>query len=159
MHITKERKRVKYQRYKVDRDYLKWYRVVRRYTEIKYGLSQADLELLMYLYSEDFFNYYKFVEYCNMLGWDKTRFSRLVEGGYIHLWRDKKGSQHRLYELTRQGRHIITRMYKMLNMEEPIPETPQKNPVFKKSASFSEKTLAFGIKSFNEEVMKKKRGY
>lgn len=159
MKISKERNKKRYIRYKVDRDYLKWYRVVRRYTEIRYGLSPSDLELLMYLYSEDFFNFYKFTDYCNMLGWDKGRFSRFVNQGYIHMWRDKVGSEHRLYELTRQGRHIVTRMYKMLNMEEEIPETPQKNPVFKKSAKFSEKTLAIGIQTFNEEVRKKKRGY
>lgn len=146
-----------YRRYEVDRDYLKWYRIVRRYTEVKYGLSPADLELMLYLYSEDFFNFYKFMEYCNTMGWDRGRFKRLTDDGFIHMWRDKTGSEHRLYELTRKGRHMVTNMYKHLNMEEEIPENATNNPLFKKSARFSEKTLARGIKAFNEDVRKKKK--
>jgi transcriptional regulator of NAD metabolism len=44
-------------------------------------------------------------------------------------------------------------MYKMLNGEVPIPETPQNNPVMKKKV-YSEKVLAIGIKKFNEEIRK-----
>lgn len=141
---------------KKNRDYLKWYRIVRRYTEVKYGLSPSDLELMLYLYSEGFFNFYKFMEYCKTMGWDRGRFKRFTDNGLIHMFRDKTKNEHRLYELTHKAKIMILNMYKHLNMEEEIPENHVNNPLFKKSALFSEKTLAIGIKAFNEEVRKKK---
>jgi predicted transcriptional regulator len=146
----------KYTRPEPRYDYMKYWRVVRKYTMIKYELSEPDLEMIMFLYSEKLFNYYKFVEYANLYGWDRHRFKRLVDGGFIHLWREKRGGEHRLYELTTKGRRMITQMYKHLNYEEEISEIPGNNPVFKKTM-YSHKVLAMGIQQFNEEVRKYKK--
>lgn len=134
-------------------DFLKYWRIVRRYTCIRYDLSTADLELLLYLYSQGLFNYSEFEEYSNFFGWDRRRFKRMKNNGWIHCWREKTETEYRLYEITSHGRHVCTNMYKMLNGEVPIPETPQNNPVMKKKV-YSEKVLAIGIKKFNEEIRK-----
>ena len=36
-------------------DYLKYWRVIRYFVKAKYGLSTADLEVLLFLYSEKYF--------------------------------------------------------------------------------------------------------
>lgn len=145
----------KYVRPQPKYDYMKYYRVIRKYIMIQYDITEPDLEMLMYLYSEKLFNYYKFVEYSNIYGWDRKRFKRLVECGFIHMWRDKTRTEHRLYELTQKARYMITKMYKHLNYEEEISETPNKNLVFK-GTRYSHKVLAMGIEKFNEEVRRSK---
>ena len=47
-------------RTKPDKDYLKYWRVVRYFIKAKYGLSQADLDILLFLYSEKYFSKDKF---------------------------------------------------------------------------------------------------
>lgn len=135
-------------------DYLKWWRVIRRYTCIKHDISSPDLDIILYLYSEGLFNYWKYKEYSNSFGWDKGRFKRLKEKGWIHCWIKRGDDGYRLYEVTRQGRTMCTYMYKMLNYEMEIPESERRNPIMKKR-TFSEKVLAISIKKFNEEVRKK----
>lgn len=132
-------------------DYMKFYRVIRRYTMLKYELSNADLEMLLYLYTAGLFTYYEYLTYANNFSWDKLRFKRLKEGGWIHMFRDKKGSEYRLYELTRHGRHVMTNFYKMLNAEMEISTILKNNPAVARR-NFSEKTLMLGIEEFNKYV-------
>lgn len=151
MHKTKKEK-FRYQRRTPKTDCLKYWRVIRKYIVIQYDISEPDLDMLLYLYSEGYFNYYKFIEYMNAFSWDKQRFARLKEKGYIHLFREKQGSQHRLYEVTRKTRSMITSMYSYMYMEKEIPENANRSEIFRKNTRYSNKTLALGIKKFNEEV-------
>jgi hypothetical protein len=109
--------------------------------------------MLLYLYSEGLFTYWDFQEYANAFGWDRHRFTRLKEDGWVHCWKEKHRGDHRLYEITRHGRHVCTNMYKMLNYEMQIPESTSKNPIMKKR-TYSDKVLVLSIKKFNEEVRK-----
>jgi len=135
-------------------DYLKFYRVVRRFTLLKYDLSTSDLEMLMYLYTAGLFTYQEFIVYSSNFSWDKKRFKRMKDSGWIHMFRDKVGAEYRLYELTRHGRHIIGNMYKMLNCEMEIPMAQKNNPAVARR-NFSEKTLMLGIEQFNKYVRSK----
>ncbi len=152
MKVVKQIQR-NYTRREPKSDYLKWWRIIRRYTMIRYDLSTADLEMLLYLYSEGLFTYWDFQEYANAFGWDRHRFKRLKEDGWVHCWKEKHRGDHRLYEITRHGRHVCTNMYKMLNYEMQIPESTSKNPIMKKR-TYSDKVLVLSIKKFNEEVRK-----
>jgi hypothetical protein len=152
MKVVKQIQR-NYTRREPKSDYLKWWRIIRRYTMIRYNLSTADLEMLLYLYSEGLFTYWDFQEYANAFGWDRHRFTRLKEDGWLHCWKEKHRGDHRLYEITRHGRHVCTNMYKMLNYEMEIPESTSKNPIMKKR-TYSDKVLVLSIKKFNEEVRK-----
>jgi hypothetical protein len=58
-------------------DYLKYWRVIRQYIKIKYELNQADLDMILFLYSEVYFNKDKFMEFTRLVGWDSKRFKRL----------------------------------------------------------------------------------
>ena len=48
-------------------DYLKYWRVVRQFVKVKYGLSQADLDILLFLKSEQYFSKDKFKEFDQLL--------------------------------------------------------------------------------------------
>ena len=47
----------------MENDYLKYWRVVKYYVKAKYGLTQAELEMLLFLKSEGYFDKDKFKEF------------------------------------------------------------------------------------------------
>ena len=60
-------------------DCLKYWRVIRYFIKQKYGLTTADLDMLLFLYSEDIFSKEKFEEFDNLLSWDEDRFDKLFK--------------------------------------------------------------------------------
>ena len=44
-------------------DYLKYWRVIRQYIKVKHGLCQADLDMILFLYSEKYFDRDKFEDF------------------------------------------------------------------------------------------------
>ena len=81
-------------------DYLKYWRVVRYWVKAKYNIGTPDLDMLLFLYSEQIFNKDKFVEYNKIMFWDIERFKKLKKDGWIHVWRKRQGFETTLYELT-----------------------------------------------------------
>lgn len=152
MEIIQKRQRT-YLRKNPKSDFLKWWRVIRRYTCVRYNLTGPDLDMLLYLYSEGLFDYWTFQEYANCFGWDRGRFARLKENGWVHVWSKKNETEYKMYEVTRHGRHVIGNMYKMLCYDMEIPEHPTNNPLIG-SKKYSDKVLAISVKKFNEEVRK-----
>lgn len=68
-------------------DYLKYWKVIRQYVKIKYGLNQADLDMLLFLHSEAYFNKDKFDEFTRVVGWDSKRFKRMLKDGWLESFR------------------------------------------------------------------------
>ena len=72
---------------KPNNDYLKYWRVIRYFVKAKYGLTQSDLDVLLFLYSEKYFNKDKFEEFDELLSWDEDRFDRLLRDEWISCFR------------------------------------------------------------------------
>tara|TARA_R110000803_G_scaffold121309_6_gene189405 strand:- start:252 stop:722 length:471 start_codon:yes stop_codon:yes gene_type:complete len=134
-----------------DHDFLKYWRVVRYWAKSRYGLTTPDLEMLLFLYSEQIFNKGKFQEYEKLMTWDKVRFSKLLKNEWIHVWRKRKGKETTLYELTYKGKKAINTIYKKLNGE-ALSEIPMRSPVFRSDASFMDKRHRLMIIQMNEEI-------
>ena len=71
-------------------DCLKYWRVIRYFIKQKYGLTTGDLDMLLFLYSEDIFSKEKFEEFDNLLSWDEDRFDRLLRDGWIEVFRRRR---------------------------------------------------------------------
>jgi hypothetical protein len=119
-------------------DYLKYWRVIRYFVKAKYSLSQADLDVILFLYSEQYFGKDKFEEFDALLSWDVKRFDRLLRDGWISIFRKRKGNKKTLYELSYKGIRLVDSIYKKLNGEE-IPSTGPNNPLFHKNVSYLDK--------------------
>jgi hypothetical protein len=134
-------------------DYLKYWRVIRYYMKSKYSLTQADLDMLLFLYSEKYFNKDKFEEFDRLLSWDEDRFNRLRKEGWIEVFRkySKSTKQKALYQISRKGRMAITHMYKKLNGEE-IPTSQSNNSMFAKKVSYSDKRYKEFIIKMNSDL-------
>jgi hypothetical protein len=53
-------------------NYLKYWRVIRYWAKAKYGLTTPDLDMMFFLYSEDYFNKTKFKDFEQIMSWDVT---------------------------------------------------------------------------------------
>tara|TARA_R100000231_G_scaffold25902_1_gene23500 strand:- start:3163 stop:3645 length:483 start_codon:yes stop_codon:yes gene_type:complete len=132
-------------------DYLKYWRTIRYWIKAKYGLTTPDIEMMLFLYSENMFTKTKFKRFEQIMSWDVNRFDRLLKDGWIHVWRKRKGKEATLYELTYKSKRIITLIYKKLNGEE-VAETAHANPLFKDSASYMDKVYRQSIVEMNKFI-------
>ena len=132
-------------------DYLKYWRVIRQFIKSKYGLTQADLDMLLFLYTEDYFSKDKFQEFNELLSWDVTRFDRLRRDKWIEVFRKHMGKRKALYTLSYKTKRMIDSLYKKLNGEE-IPTSPSKNPMFKRNVKYSDKVYRDFIKEMNASI-------
>lgn len=136
-------------------DYLKYWRVIRQFIKSKYGLTQADLDMLLFLYTEDYFSKDKFQEFNELLSWDVTRFDRLRRDKWIEVFRKNMGKRKALYTLSYKTKRMIDSLYKKLNGEE-IPTSPSKNPMFKRNVKYSDKVYRNFIKEMNASIRKQR---
>lgn len=150
----KEKIEIKIRRY--DRktpkhNYLKHWRVVRYWVKRKYDLSDADLDMILFLYDENLFTYEDFEHFKSITSWDRHRFFRLKKNGWIHVWKDKNWREGNaaMYELTFKSRQLCARVYKLLNGEIDFPESPRRNPVFKRK-KYTDKVYSIHMAEINK---------
>jgi hypothetical protein len=141
-------------------DYLKYWRVVKYYIKAKYGLTQSDLEMLLFLKSESYFSKDRFAEFNQVFSWNKNRFENLRQQGWIEVFRKGGGPHKNIYQLSYKAKKMMEVVYKKLNGEE-IATHENFNPMFKRNVSYSDKVYRNMIMSMNKETKEinlKKRG-
>jgi hypothetical protein len=149
----KDKKLNEYYNRRMPKDnWLKYFRVVRYYISKKYDLSLPNLEMLLFLYSEGLFSRSDFSEFEQIMSWDKKRFEKLRQDGWIIMWRKAKGSEPALYEISRKAKQIVSHMYKKLSGEESISENKYLNPIFSSDADYMDKVYRRAIKRLNQEL-------
>lgn len=119
-------------------DYLKFWRIIRYYIKAKHGLSQADLDIILFLYSEDYFGESKFKEYAQLVAWQVNRFHQLHADGWIETFRRKGPDKKSLYQLSFKATRVVLDIYRKLNGEE-IPTSLSNNPMFRKNVCYNDK--------------------
>jgi len=129
-------------------DYLKYWRVIRQFIKVKHGLTQSDLDMLLFLKSEEYFSKDKFKEFASLIGWDKNRFEKLRQLGWIEVFRKRMGKRKALYQLSQKGKRVTTSIYKYLNGKE-IPTSNDGNPMFVRNVSYTDKVYRNFIKEMN----------
>ena len=132
-------------------DYLKYWRVVRQFIKAKHKLSQSDLDILLFLKSEEYFSKDKFKEFDNLISWEKNRFERLRQEGWIEVFRKRMGKRKALYQLSQRGKRVTTSIYKYLNGKE-IPTSNDGNPMFLRNVSYTDKVYRNFIIEMNQTI-------
>jgi hypothetical protein len=132
-------------------DYLKYWRIIRQYIKVKYGLTQSELDVLLFLNSEGYFNKDKFAEFDKVLSWDESRFNKLLRDGWIEVFRKRHGKTKGLYTLSYKAKRVVTSVYKKLNGEE-LPTSPSQNPMFLKNVSYTDRRYREAIIEMNEFI-------
>ncbi|MFN5250213.1 MAG: hypothetical protein ACK5DE_04145 [Bacteroidota bacterium] len=129
-------------------DYLKFWRVIRYYVKAKHKLSQADLDIILFLYSEGYFGQDSFEKFVELVSWDINRFKRLKREGWIELFRKRSGKKRALYQLSYKATRLVLDIYRKLNGEE-IPVSKSANPMFLKNVSYNDKVYRNMILEMN----------
>lgn len=132
-------------------NYLKYWRVIRQFAKVQYKLTQSDLDMLLFLYSEKYFGRDKFDEFDTLLGWDVMRFQRLVKEEWIVKFRNQVGKRKALYKLTHKAESMIQSLYRKLSGEE-IPTSPDGNKMFRKNVSYTDKVYRDMIIEMNKII-------
>ena len=132
-------------------DYLKYWRVIRYFIKAQYGITTADLDMILFLNSEIYFGKDKFQEFNNLLSWDEGRFKRLLRDGWIEVFRKREGVHKTLYSLSYKTKRVVDSIYKKLNGEE-IPTSQTSNPMFAKNVSYSDKIYRNMIIEMNKFI-------
>ena len=130
-------------------NYLKYWRVVRYFIQSKYGITQPDLEMMLFLYDEPYFTKAKFKEFDKVFSWDKDRFERLRRNGWVEKVSVESKSRLGVYNLTYKAKRVVGYAYALLHGKE-FPTDDQNNPVFKRNVSFTDKMYRNVMMQINE---------
>ena len=125
--------------------------MVRYFIKAKYNLSQADLDIILFLYSEKYFSKDKFAEFDKLISWNVNRFDNLLRDGWIEVFRKYDGKKKGVYQLSYKAKRVVSSIYKKLSGEE-IPTSLSSNPLFAKNVSYSDKVYRSMIKEMNEFI-------
>lgn len=119
----------------------RYYRLVRKWACKTYGLTDADLELLISLDCIDRFTRKEFQDGEYIMSWDKARWDRLRQKGWIEVWRHRNRTtiKYTVYKTSFKCSQLISRMYRILLGEEDIP-TGERN-VFYKNKTYTDKVF------------------
>mgnify|MGYP006105067417 FL=1 len=131
---------------------LKHYRIIRRWACRNNGLSDADLELLIYLDCIGLFNRLDFIDGAYSYSWDNRRWARLKADDWINVFakRNRTTTKSNVYKVSFKGKQLINRMYRIMLGEEDIPTSTKRN-VIMKGKRYSDKVLIKSIKNVNND--------
>ena len=120
---------------------LKYYRLVRKWACKTYSLSDADLELLIYLDCKTRFTRNDFINGVYTISWDKDRWERLRRDGWIDVWRHRNRTtiKYSIFQTSFKCKRMITRIYNILLGYEDIPTSEQN--VFYKNKTYTDKVF------------------
>ena len=131
--------------------YLVW-----KWAVANHGLTNREINILLYLSPLITFEYLDFRKALKELGSNNnTTFGKMKKEGWIKLW-SKDGSKN-FYCLTPKANTLVSRMHRMHMMEEQIPTSPRRN-VIAKEETRQDKDLMSLFKKFNNKVKDKKNG-
>ena len=118
---------------------LKYYRLVRKWACKTYDLTDADLELLIYLDCKNRFTRDDFINGTYTYSWDKDRWERLRREGWIEVWRHRNRTtiKYSVYKVSYKAKRLITRLYNIMLGEEDMPIGPSSK--FYKNESYTDK--------------------
>ena len=124
-----------------DINLFKYYRLVRRWACKTYDLKDADLELLVYLDCKELFTRNDFINGVYTYTWDKNRWERLRRDGWIDVFkeRNRTSSKYAVYKVSTKGKHLISRMYRILLAEEDLPTSARS--VFYNNKTYTDKVF------------------
>tara|TARA_Y100000114_G_scaffold55402_1_gene50641 strand:+ start:689 stop:1159 length:471 start_codon:yes stop_codon:yes gene_type:complete len=128
---------------------LKYYRLTRKWVCKTYGLTDADLELLIYLDCKGRFTRNEFIEGVYTYSWDKHRWERLKREGWIEVWRHRNRTtiKYSIFKTSFKCSQVISRIYRILLGEEDPPFTERN--IFNKNKSYTDKVM---IKALDDMI-------
>ena len=131
---------------------LKHYRIIRKWASKNNDLREADLELLIYLDCIDLFTKKDFELGVYSYSWDNRRWSRLIKGDWIKVWRTRNRTtqKYNIYTVSFKGKQLINRIYRIMLGDEDLPTSTRRNKLIN-GKSYTDKVLTKAIYNVNKD--------
>ncbi len=131
---------------------LKHYRIIRKWASKTNGLTDAELELLIYLDCVNLFTIKDFKLGTYSYSWDNRRWSKLLQNKWIQVWRHRNRTtqKYNIYKVSFKTKILIQRIYRIMLGEEDIPISIRRNKIMK-GETYMDKVLKTSIKNVNND--------
>jgi len=131
---------------------LKHYRIIRKWASKNNDLTDADLELLIYLDCINLFTRKDFEDGSYSYSWDNRRWSKLLQNEWIQVWRHRNRTtqKYNIYKVSFKGKQLIKRIYRIMLGEDDIPASERRNKLIK-GDSYTDKVLTQAIYKVNKD--------
>ncbi len=135
-----------------DLNLLKHYRIIRKWASKNNDLTDADLELLIYLDCKNLFTRKDFEEGTYSYSWDNRRWNKLLQREWIQVWRHRNRTtqKYNIYKVSFKGKQLIQRIYRIMLGEDDIPTSERRNKLIK-GDSYTDKVLTQAIYTVNKD--------
>jgi hypothetical protein len=131
---------------------LKHYRIIRKWACKNNDLTDAELELLIYLDSIDYFTKKDFIKGTYSYSWNNRRWNKLKNKDWIVVWRNRNRTtqKYNIYKVSFKFKQLINKIYKIMLGEEDIPTSIRRNNIIK-CKSYTDKVLTKAIYNVNKD--------
>jgi len=135
-----------------DLNLLKHYRIIRKWASKNNGLTDAELELLIYLDCIDLFTKKDFEAGVYTFSWNNRRWSKLIKNDWIKVWRNRNRTtqKYNIYTLSFKGKQLISRMYRIMLGHDDIPVSERRNKLIAGN-TYTDKVMATAIYNVNKD--------
>ena len=131
---------------------LKHYRIIRKWACKNNDLTDAELELLIYLDCIDLFTKKDFEAGVYTFSWNNRRWSKLIKNEWIKVWRHRNRTtqKYNIYTLSFKGKQLISRMYRIMLGYDDIPTSERRNKLIAGN-SYTDKVMTTAIYNVNKD--------
>ena len=131
---------------------LKHYRIIRKWASKNNGLTDAELELLIYLDCINLFTRKDFEMGVYSFSWNNRRWGKLIQEDWIQVWRHRNRTtqKYNIYKISFKGKQLINRMYRIMLGKEDIPTSERRNKLIAGN-TYTDKVLTYAIYNVNKD--------
>jgi len=139
---------------------LKHYRIIRKWACKNNDLTDAELELLIYLDCIDLFSKKDFEEGVYTFSWNNRRWSKLLQDDWIKVWRHRNRTtqKYNIYTLSFKGKQLISRIYRIMLGLDNIPTSERRNKIIAGN-SYTDKVMTTAIYNVNKDKLRWKTNH
>ena len=131
---------------------LKHYRIIRKWVCKNNGLTDAELELIIYLDCVGLFTKKDFEQGVYTFSWNNRRWSKLIQNDWIQVWRHRNRTtqKYNIYKVSFKGKQLISRMYRIMLGHDDIPTSERRNKLIAGN-TYTDKVLTQAIYNVNKD--------
>jgi len=131
---------------------MKHYRIIRKWACKNNDLTDAELELLIYLDCIDLFTKKDFEAGVYTFSWNNRRWGKLLQNDWIKVWRHRNRTtqKYNIYTLSFKGKQLISRMYRIMLGLDDIPTSERRNKLIAGN-SYTDKVMTKAIYNINQD--------
>jgi len=135
-----------------DINLMKHYRIIRKWACKNNNLTDADLEVLIYLDCMDLFSKYDFEQGVYSYSWDNRRWSRLLKDDWITVWRHRNRTtqKYNIYKVSFKCKQLIMRIYRIMLGQDDIPTSARRNKLIA-GDTYTDKVMTQAIYNVNKD--------